>query len=34
MLSLGLDYKDFLNNYSQDFEKNDSIAINFVSLII
>ena len=34
VLSLGLDYKDFLNDYSRDFEKNDSVAFNFVSSII
>ena len=34
VLSLGVDYKDFLNDYSQDFENNDSVAFNFVSSII
>ena len=34
VFSLGLDYKDFLNDYSRDFEKNDSVAFNFVSSII
>ena len=34
VFSLGLDYKDFLNDYSRDFEKNDSVALNFVSSII
>jgi len=34
ILSLGLDYADFLNEYSQDFENNDSVAFNFVTSII
>ena len=34
VLSLGLDYKDFLKDYSQDFEENDYVAFNFASSIV
>ena len=34
ILSLGLDFKDFLDDYSQDFDENDSVVFNFVSSII
>ena len=34
VFSLGLDYEDFLSDYSRDFNKNDTVAIDFVSSII
>ena len=34
VLSLGLKYQDFLDDYSKDFTTNDAVVIDFVSSII